>query len=75
MQGGDTQSEVRAIQGPCPLCGAALAAADSRCPSCGLSLSGVYGRPGPFSQTTFWWLAGGLGLVYLLTLLIVALAR
>jgi hypothetical protein len=76
VQDGDVQQpEVRAVQGPCPLCGAPVEARDARCPSCGLSLAGVYGRSGPFSQVTFWWMAAGLGIVYLVTLLIVALAR
>jgi hypothetical protein len=75
MQDAEMQPEVRAVQGPCPLCGGSITANDERCPSCGLTLAGVYGRPGPFGSVTLWWMAGGLGLVYALTLLIVALAR
>jgi hypothetical protein len=61
--------------GPCPLCGAVVTATDERCPSCGLTLAGVYGRPGPFRQATFWWIGAGLAVVYVLALVIVALAR
>ena len=75
MQDANRQPEVRAVQAPCPLCGGAVTTTDQRCPSCGLSLAGVYGRPGPFGQATLWWLAGGLALVYMFTLVIVALAR
>jgi predicted amidophosphoribosyltransferase len=59
----------------CPLCGAAVPADAIRCPSCGYHLAGVAGRPGPFSRQALWWSAGALLVVYLLTLLVVALAR
>jgi hypothetical protein len=46
-----------------------------RCGSCGYHLAGVAGRPGPFSRRALWWSAASLLAVYLLTLLVVALAR
>jgi hypothetical protein len=59
--------------GACPLCGAAVAPTDERCPACNLSLSGVGGRPGPFSRRVLWlWAAALLG-VYLVALAVVAL--
>jgi predicted amidophosphoribosyltransferase len=59
----------------CPLCGAAIAVDAMRCAECGLHLAGVAGRPSPFSRPALWWSAVALLGVYLLTLLIVALAR
>jgi hypothetical protein len=47
----------------------------TRCTSCGYHLAGVSGRPGPFSRQALWWSAAALLVVYLLTLLVVALAR
>jgi hypothetical protein len=46
-----------------------------RCSECGLHLAGVAGHPRPFSSRALWWSAAALLAVYLLTLLIVALAR
>jgi hypothetical protein len=46
-----------------------------RCPVCGYHLAGIAGRPGPFSSSALWWSGAGLLAVYLLTLLVVALAR
>jgi hypothetical protein len=60
---------------PCPLCGAEVPADATRCGSCGYHLAGVDGRPGPFSRRALWWSAAALLAVYLLTLLVVALAR
>jgi predicted amidophosphoribosyltransferase len=59
----------------CPLCGAAVPADAMRCPSCGYHLGGDAGRSGPFSRKALWWSAAALLAVYLLTLLVVALAR
>ena len=59
----------------CPLCGAPVAADAMRCGNCGYHLAGVAGRPGPFNRRALWWSAAGLLAVYLLTLLVVALAR
>jgi predicted amidophosphoribosyltransferase len=59
----------------CPLCGAQVAADAIRCGECGYHLAGVAGRPAPFSRKALWWSAAGLLAVYLLTLLVVALAR
>jgi hypothetical protein len=59
----------------CPLCGTAIAADAVRCGECGLHLAGVGGRPNAFSRQALWSSAAALLVVYLLTLLIVALAR
>ena len=59
----------------CPLCGASVAAEAMRCSNCGYYLAGVDGRPGPFNRRALWWSVAGLLAVYLLTLLVVALAR
>jgi hypothetical protein len=54
----------------CRLCGAPLPAAEGgRCPNCGLASAADLGRPG-YSR-----LAAGLAGVYLLTALLVLLAR
>jgi hypothetical protein len=54
----------------CRLCGAPLPAADgSRCPNCGLHSAGELGGPG-YSRVAL-----GLAGVYLLTALLVLLAR
>ena len=59
--------------GTCPLCGTVVAPADDRCPACNTSLSGVGGRPGPFSRRVLWlWAAALLG-IYLVALAVVAL--
>ncbi len=59
----------------CPLCGASVAADATRCAECGYSLAGVAGRPAPFNRRALWWCAAALVAAYLVTLLIVALAR
>lgn len=59
----------------CPLCATAVPAGAMRCGSCGYHLAGVDGRPGPFSRQVLWWSGAALLAVYLLTLLVVALAR
>ena len=46
-----------------------------RCGECGYHLAGVAGRPGPFNRRAILWSAAGLLAVYLVTLLVVALAR
>jgi hypothetical protein len=57
------------------LCGTSVAPGATRCSECGYHIAGVAGRPSPFSRQALWWSAAGLLAVYLLTLLIVALAR
>jgi hypothetical protein len=57
------------------LCGASVAADASRCGDCGYSLAGVAGRPAPFNRQALWFGVAALVAVYLVTLLIVALAR
>jgi hypothetical protein len=57
------------------LCGASVAAGASRCGDCGYSLAGVAGRPAPFNRQALWFGVAALVAVYLVTLLIVALAR
>ena len=59
----------------CPLCGAEITADALRCGECGYHLAGVAGRPSPFNRPALWWSAAALLGVYLLTLLVVALAR
>jgi predicted nucleic acid-binding Zn ribbon protein len=59
----------------CPLCGNAVAADATRCGSCGYHLAGIGGRPSAFNRRALWWSAAALVVVYLVTLLIVALAR
>ena len=57
----------------CPLCGEPVHESDLRCPSCNMTLAGVGGRPGPFNRRVLWWWAGGLVLIYLVALAVVAL--
>ncbi len=59
----------------CPLCGSAVAPADERCRDCGMILAGVGGRPAPFTRQSLWRWAGGLLVIYLVVLAIVALAH
>jgi hypothetical protein len=46
----------------------------ARCPSCGLFLT-VASRRNPFAERTVWAMLGAFVVVYLLTLLVVVLAR
>jgi hypothetical protein len=57
------------------LCGASVAADAMRCSECGYNLAGIAGRPAPFNRRALWWCIAALVAVYLVTLLIVALAR
>ena len=57
------------------MCGASVAPDAMRCGECGYHLAGVAGRPGPFNRSAILWSAAGLLAVYLVTLLVVALAR
>jgi len=59
----------------CPLCGATVSTGAERCPACNMTLAGVGGRPVPFTRRTLWLWAGGLLAIYLVVLVIVALAR
>jgi hypothetical protein len=59
----------------CPLCGTPVAPDAIRCGECGLHLSGIAGRPAPLDRRALWLSAAALLGVYVLTLLIVALAR
>jgi hypothetical protein len=59
----------------CPLCGAPVLEGDERCRECSMILAGVGGRPDPFTRRSLWLWAGGLLAIYLVVLLIVALAR
>jgi hypothetical protein len=61
--------------GSCPLCGTATLASDDRCAACGFTLAGVDGRPEAFSWRTLWWSVAVLGVVYLVTIAIVAMTR
>lgn len=59
----------------CPLCASAVDTGALRCPACGFYLGAGSGRASPFSYASWWAMLGGLGAVYLVALLIVALAR
>lgn len=59
----------------CPLCDQPVAPGAERCAACGYPLAGVGGRPGPFSRATLWWTAAAFVVLYLVTLLIVALTN
>ncbi|HMF83694.1 MAG TPA: hypothetical protein VKI01_10505 [Acidimicrobiia bacterium] len=52
-----------------------MAADAARCGECGYSLAGVAGRPAPFDRRALWLAVAAVLAVYLVTLLIVALAR
>lgn len=60
--------------GVCMLCGAPLAGV-GRCSACGLSQEGGPGRPDPFTVPARLMLAAVLVGVYVLTLLVVLLAK
>jgi hypothetical protein len=59
----------------CPLCDAPVRASDSRCPECNMTLAGVGNRPAAFSRRSLWLWAGGLLVIYLVVVVILALAR
>ena len=59
----------------CPLCGAPVGSDAERCPECNMTLAGVGGRPAPFTRRSLWLWAGGLLAIYLVVLVLVALAR
>ena len=67
-----TAGSARAV---CPLCGAPVLSDDERCRECSMILAGVGGRPAPFDRRSLWLWAGGLLAIYLVVLLVVALAR
>jgi hypothetical protein len=58
----------------CPLCGATVYPEASRCGECGMTLAGVGGRPAAFGRRSLWLWAGGLLAIYLVVLVIVAVA-
>jgi hypothetical protein len=60
--------------GVCMLCGAPLASV-GRCSACGMSQEGGPGRPDPFTVPARLALGGVLVGVYLITLLVVLLAK
>ena len=59
----------------CPLCGAPVHRTDTRCPECNMTLAGVGERPAAFNRRSLWVWAAGLLIVYLVALVVVALAR
>jgi len=67
-------SSERPMEG-CPLCGAPVGSDAERCPECNMTLAGVGGRPAPFTRRSLWLWAGGLLAIYLVVLVLVALAR
>ena len=56
----------------CPLCSAPVPATALRCEACGMTLAGTAGRPGMFTRRTLWLWAGGLLVIYLVVLVVVA---
>ncbi|MGH9015836.1 MAG: hypothetical protein ACRDZ1_18120 [Acidimicrobiia bacterium] len=71
----DTEPSAQPVPVACPLCGTAASTEAARCGSCGYHLAGIGGRPGPFSRPALWWMAFGLAVVYVVTLLVVLAAR
>ena len=69
------EAAARAPVTVCPVCGAPVDPAATRCGECGYHLDGLGDRPGPWTRPALWWTGAGLLVVYLITLLIVALAR
>jgi hypothetical protein len=59
----------------CPLCGEPAGPADLRCRVCGMTLRGLPGRPPAFSRAALWWAVGGLLLIYLVVLAVVAVVH
>ncbi|MFI5053140.1 MAG: hypothetical protein ACHQDE_02165 [Acidimicrobiia bacterium] len=59
----------------CPLCGTPVLPADTRCRECNMTLAGVGARPTPFTRRSLWFWAGGLLVIYVVVLVILALAR
>ena len=59
----------------CPLCGAAVAANDTRCPECNMTLAGLGNRPAAFNRQSVWLWAAALLVIYLVVLAIVVAAR
>jgi hypothetical protein len=57
------------------LCGTALAPDAARCGTCGLHQQLGAAKPNPFGRKSLWALAGLLLAVYVIALLIVAVAR
>jgi len=49
--------------------------AAERCPECGMTAELGPTRPNPFRGATLWMLISGVAVVYLVTLLVVVLAR
>jgi hypothetical protein len=70
--GADVSEAVSASE--CPLCGATVQASELRCPQCNMTLAGIDGRPGPFSRRALWAWVAALLVVYLVALVIVAIA-
>ena len=67
--------DAASVVAQCPLCGAPVGSDAERCPECNMTLAGVGGRPAPFSRRSLWLWAGGLLAIYLVVLVLVALAR
>jgi predicted nucleic acid-binding Zn ribbon protein len=58
----------------CPLCDAPVRREAARCSDCGMTLELAAGRPSPFTNQVFWLWAAGLALVWLVVLVVVAVA-
>jgi hypothetical protein len=59
----------------CPLCSAPVVPGDGRCRECNMTLAGVAGRPDAFTRRSLWRWAAGLLAIYVVVMVIVALAR
>ena len=59
----------------CPLCRVPTPMETTRCSTCGYHLAGVDGRAGPLADATIRWLVAALVAVYLVTLMVVLVAR
>ena len=59
--------------GACPVCDTPVADRTERCPECGLDLAGVTPRPSAYSRAAIVWTVVGFAVIYLCTVLAVAL--
>ena len=58
----------------CPFCGASVHGDAARCGDCGMTLELAAGRPSPFTTQVFWLWAAALLIVWLVVLVVVAVA-
>ena len=65
----------RGEPGVCELCGTPLGPADARCGACGMVVGVAKPAPSPFSHTLLWAVVGGVGVIYVIVLGLVAALR